>query len=296
MLKRRHGKQGEPVGISSMNSSSNPSKTGRGRSALLWILAVVITLASAYYQRKTGPTYLLAGHATLGTSTIAYKFSRSHAGEGGALVEVTAEDAAIVGSLVWRRYPTQDSWGEIPMTRKGNKLVAQLPHQPLAGKVEYHVRLQKEDRELILPPDRAAVLRFRGDVPAAFMLPHILFMFAAMLLSMRAGLAALTRKERTRGYVIWTAGLTFVGGMIFGPIVQYYAFGSFWTGAPFGWDLTDNKTLITMIGWIIAFVKTRKDKPAREWVLGASLLMLVTFLIPHSVLGSQLDYSKFSQS
>ena len=86
-----------------------------------------------------------------------------------------------------------------------------------------------------------------------------------------------------------------MGGMIFGPIVQYYAFGSFWTGVPFGWDLTDNKTLIAMIGWVTAFITTRRSKRAPGWVLGASILMLVTFLIPHSLLGSQLDYAKLSK-
>ena len=35
-----------------------------------------------------------------------------------------------------------------------------------------------------------------------------------------------------------------VGGFILGPLVQNYAFGELWTGVPFGWDLTDNKTLI----------------------------------------------------
>jgi hypothetical protein len=257
-------------------------------------LAGLITLASVYYQRKTGPTYPIAGHVVLDTATFTYKFLRSHGGEGGAGVEVASEDAAVNGLLVWRRYPTSDSWAEIPMERKGNKLVAELPHQPLAGKVEYHVRLLSGDAEQMLPPDRAVVLRFRGDVPAALMLPHILFMFAAMLFSTRAGLAALTRHEKTGSYVAWTAGLTSVGGMIFGPIVQYYAFGSFWTGVPFGWDLTDNKTLIAMIGWVAAFITTRRSKRARGWVLGASILMLVTFLIPHSLLGSQLDYAKLS--
>jgi hypothetical protein len=40
--------------------------------------------------------------------------------------------------------------------------------------------------------------------------------------------------------------------MILGPVVQYYAFGEFWTGVPFGWDLTDNKTLVAVIFWALA--------------------------------------------
>lgn len=178
------------------------------------------------------------------------------------------------------------------MRREGDELSASLPRQPSAGKVEYYVRLQAGDRQYLLPPDRAAVLRFRGDVPDTFLLPHILLMFAAMLFSTRAGLAALAREEKIRRLVIWATGMTFIGGMIFGPIVQYYAFGSFWTGVPFGWDLTDNKTLIAMIGWAIAFATSRRSQPARGWILGASVLTLIIFLIPHSLLGSQLDYAE----
>ncbi|MBU1707483.1 hypothetical protein KKB28_06170, partial [bacterium] len=99
----------------------------------------------------------------------------------------------------------------------------------------------------------------------------------------------------TRFYVAGAAGLTLVGGMILGPVVQNYAFGAFWTGVPFGWDLTDNKTLIAMVGWVIAFIATRRNPPARIWVLGASLLMFIIFMIPHSTLGSQLDYSTLSE-
>ena len=44
-----------------------------------------------------------------------------------------------------------------------------------------------------------------------------------------------------------TMGSLFLGGMLLGPIVQNFAFGDYWTGIPFGWDLTDNKTLLAAI-------------------------------------------------
>jgi hypothetical protein len=279
-----------------MNLSRNPERTRKTRSLLFWIVAVIVTLASAYYQRRTGPSYPMSGTAQVGAAAISYTFDRSHSSEDGAPVSVIIPDTTISATLDWRLYPTGDTWRQIPMRRDGEQLSASLPHQPPAGKVEYYVRLQARDRQYLLPPDRAVVLRFRGDVPAAAMVPHIFLMFLAMLLSTRAGLAALTRHEKTGSYVAWTAGLTLAGGLIFGPIVQYYAFGSFWTGAPLGWDLTDNKTFIVMIAWVLAFIKTRRDKPARGWVFGASILMLIIFLIPHSLLGSQLDYVKLGES
>ena len=75
-----------------------------------------------------------------------------------------------------------------------------------------------------------------------------------------------------------------------GPIVQYYAFNELWTGIPFGWDLTDNKTLIALIFWILAVVMNRK-KERPLYVALASFVLLLVFSIPHSLFGSQLDYT-----
>jgi hypothetical protein len=81
-----------------------------------------------------------------------------------------------------------------------------------------------------------------------------------------------------------------LGGMILGPAVQYYAFGDAWTGIPFAWDLTDNKTLLAFVFWILAVVMNiKKERPA--YVILASLVMLAIYSIPHSMFGSQLDPS-----
>jgi len=105
-----------------------------------------------------------------------------------------------------------------------------------------------------------------------------------------AGIAALGRTIDPRKLVLWTVVLLFIGGFILGPAVQKLSFGSLWTGIPFGWDLTDNKTLIALAVWVAALVAGRRGKPARGWVLAAAVVMLVVFLIPHSVLGSELKY------
>jgi hypothetical protein len=111
-----------------------------------------------------------------------------------------------------------------------------------------------------------------------------------MLLSTRAGLAALDRNADPRVYRNWTVGLLFAGGFIFGPLVQKLAFGTWWTGVPNGWDLTDNKTLIAMVFWVIAFIAGRGGRRARPWTVAAAMLMLVVFMIPHSLFGSELRY------
>jgi hypothetical protein len=89
---------------------------------------------------------------------------------------------------------------------------------------------------------------------------------------------------------MWTFGCLLIGGMILGPVVQLYAFGDLWTGIPFGWDLTDNKTLIAFVFWILAVVMNRKKERPVYTILAAVILLLI-YSIPHSMFGSQLDYS-----
>jgi uncharacterized BrkB/YihY/UPF0761 family membrane protein len=76
--------------------------------------------------------------------------------------------------------------------------------------------------------------------------------------------------------------------MILGPVVQKYAFNEFWAGIPFAWDLTDNKTLIAFIFWLIAFLINRKQ-PSRGWTMVAATVTMIIFAIPHSMFGSELD-------
>jgi hypothetical protein len=114
-----------------------------------------------------------------------------------------------------------------------------------------------------------------------------------MLISTRTGLEVL-KKDNFNYFklMLYTIATLIIGGFILGPLVQKFAFNEYWTGVPFGFDLTDNKTLIAFIGWMVAFIAHYKSKNPKYWILGAAILMLVVYLIPHSVLGSELDYSK----
>lgn len=260
------------------------------RSVLLWILAVILSISTAIYQRKTGPTWPVTETIDFSGQKRSIVLDRTHAGPGDQEVTVILGDSLVTGELIWRRYPTRDTFTTTPMNNEDGTLTGHLPHQPPAGKLEYRIRLQRGQEEAYLPAEGSVVTRFRGDVPIFIIIPHILFIFLAMAYSNRAGLEALSRGNNLRKQTYVTISLLFIGGMIFGPLMQKYAFGALWTGFPFGHDLTDNKTLVALIGWLVAFFKVRKNPKAWGWVLGAATLTLVVYLIPHSLLGSELKY------
>jgi hypothetical protein len=78
--------------------------------------------------------------------------------------------------------------------------------------------------------------------------------------------------------------------MILGPVVQKYAFGAYWTGWPWGTDLTDNKTAVAWLLWVAAFVTHRLGKDVTKLATVAALVTLLVYLIPHSMFGSELKY------
>ncbi len=257
---------------------------------LFWVIAVLITIAAAMYQRMTGPTYPDKVPVTIEGTEYALSLKRSQTNTRTCTIGFEIPDN-IAGNIFYRKFRTEEEWISVPMHREGSRLAGELPSQPAAGKLEYYIILTSpSDGEIVISKDKPVVIRFKGNVPAAVMIPHILIMFFAMLMSNLAGFTAAFGRTEQKKYGRWALWLLLAGGMILGPVVQKYAFGDLWTGIPFGWDLTDNKTLIAVFAWILAVVMNRKkDRPA--YTIAAALLLMLVYSIPHSLFGSELDYA-----
>lgn len=267
------------------------------KSVLFWILSIVITLLSAYYQRVTGPTYPLSEKILIDNQEIVYHLNRSHNSTEDCVISIDTKNDKFSGILEWKRFKTDDDFTKVEMKNENGVLTAPLPKQPPAGKLQYRVILNNENTNFEIPAEQKyVVIRYKGEVPLFILIPHIIAMFGTMLLSTRTGLEVFNNNPRLNLYISWTIGFLILGGMILGPLTQLYAFGALWTGFPFGFDLTDNKTLIALIGWLAAAFMYKRSKKPGIWIIGASLLLFIVYLIPHSVLGSELDYSKIDKN
>ena len=269
--------------------------TTRSISIALWIVAFVLTVILALFQRMTGPSYPKRGETLApGGDEVHFRLPRSHSGDGGLIIGLDAPESIRGGSIEWRRYPTSESWTTVTMIRDADgRLAATVPHQAPAGKVEYQLVLNTTEGELLVPPGEPVVARFRADVPAWVLIPHILAMFGSMLVSTRVLLEVLRPSTPDpRRSILIAMGLLVVGGLFLGPVVQKFAFGAFWTGWPNGHDLTDNKTLIACIAWLPATILAIRGRKLWAAVVVGWIVMMGIFLIPHSLRGSEMDWSE----
>jgi len=256
--------------------------------SFIWILAGLITLAAGIYQRVTGPTQPFKTEVNTGIQKFPVVFQRSHSGITDCPVVLQISDITVKGSLLFRKYPGKDEMTKIELKREGDKLTAFLPNQPPAGKLAYRLDLEKNGTPLVINNGIPVLIRFTGDVPKTILFVHILLMFLAMFFSNATGMLALFGIRSYKFFTFLTFAILFVGGLVFGPIVQKYAFNEWWSGIPFGWDLTDNKTLIATMVWLMALEMIKK-KHAAFWVIIAWAVTIVIFSIPHSLFGSQLN-------
>lgn len=265
--------------------------SARGKSILFWVLSFLLMGSLAVYQRMTGPTHPARGSVTIEGTTYKFKLLRSYETPENAPVTLNINRLGITGEIAYKRLRTNDEWTTVPMqlNEKG-EFIAYLPTQPAAGKLEYMVTVTDSVGRRFDLTEEPVVIRFKGKVPLYILIPHIFCMFFAMFFALRTGIESFTKGPSVKNLTKYTLIFFLLGGIILGPIVQKFAFGAFWTGWPFGHDLTDNKTLIAFLAWIIAYRKVSRDETKQLWVKIAATILILIYLIPHSALGSELDY------
>jgi hypothetical protein len=278
------------------------------KSILLWLAAAALTIACFVFQNRTGPTYPLEGTVETARGPVRFKFLRSE--EIGTPLQLMLREpvpAGVAGQVRWRRYKSHDDWrtsameaGSFRFTRRGNTeevrgVGASLPSLPeRAGKYEFYVDLDDGTGFKSVTGQKPIFARYKAPVPVFVLFPHILLVFLSMTLAVRTALAALTGGE-VRRLLPATIGSLLLGAFLLGPLVQKYAFGVWWSGFPYGYDWTDNKVVVELAAWLLAgavLLLSRDLKRVRAAVVLALAVTLAVYFIPHSIFGSEYDYTR----
>lgn len=228
-----------------------------------------------------------------------------HVGSGrpSVRIKVTPSDSISV-SLAYIHL--RDNARENIKMRKGDPGIweADLPNFNKGERLKYSFLLYRNEERMLRVPGGEAhyLLKYKGNVSSAVLILHIVFMFFAFFFIIETFLGALGILFSGEGieYAIrmMRIGLSclFVGGGPLGFVLNYQRFGPVWEGFPFGWDITDNKTQIIFISWLVTtfLVKgsffgrgERRDLiDGKRYAFAVVISFIITvglYLVPHSL-------------
>jgi hypothetical protein len=198
---------------------------------------------------------------------------------------------------------------------KGINWVGELPKLSKGQRYFYYFEIEYiyrgKNQSMFIPdwaPDKPLLYVTYEGKPNKFLLVlHIVMVIGAAIFLLHAlfyAASCLLEKDKTKyieyfdksfkttlsGWILFTVSTLFIGYYI-----SYQVFGKGWTGLPVGDDITDNKSLFTMIYWGLVlllrsnnklkFIVLNKTISIRTFcimVIIGALLTTVVFLIPHS--------------
>lgn len=192
-------------------------------------------------------------------------------------------------------------------TIEANYFVTTLP--PRAKNQKYYFFVEAVDKSgniLVLPEDpinrkEFLTVAFKIDPTLWILAVHIALMLAALFFIIHVFYYVfnyLWNKQewnipKTFNAILWGMIMFGISGFPLGMFIAYQKWGVAWGGVPFGWDITDNKTLIVFVYWMLLLVLAKKilfKKGATGYqtfawlsILGILLTIAIFVVIPHSL-------------
>jgi len=218
-------------------------------------------------------------------------------------VNLVGDQAAQVGGVLYYSVDKGIEQTSIMNHSDDMTLVGNLPAGEIGERLVYRIELTKDgDLKASMAPakERGYLLKYKGPVSAFVLIPHIVLMFAGVFCSFMAlfyGFDLMLGKKKVKQAaiaVLLSFFCGFIGGVLIGIEVTHEVFGgSGWGGWPVGNDVTDTKTEIFLLFWLVTMIfgwaglSGRKLKISNKtfgvMIIISFIITLAAFLIPHSI-------------
>lgn len=206
------------------------------------------------------------------------------------------------------RTATNLPYQEVTLARSGRSVSGIIPAGRRGDRAYYFLSVEDSAGTMLatLPADssKPLLIKFKGKVASWVLTAHIVAMFGSIFFVLLAGMGAVDLlrgvgklKVVVRNSVM-ALNLIFIGGFPLGIVVAYQTFGVGWDGVPFGWNITDNKTLIIFLFWLATVLvgferlsrapgqRLQSAPSPRSFALLVIVSVFVTlavYLVPHSL-------------
>jgi hypothetical protein len=179
-----------------------------------------------------------------------------------------------------------------------NNYIGEIPTLPKGERYFYYIELKDKLGNIKKIPQNAPekplfYITYEGKPNKHLLTLHILLVIASLIILVHAfywALNIILIKENSGLFLKLKKSIKFgslsffIGAIILGYAVAKQAFGKGWNGLPLGDDITDNKSLLTLLYWgALYFASFRiKERTTAMLIIIGTILTLIIYLIPHS--------------
>ena len=198
---------------------------------------------------------------------------------------------SIFHTLTMKRMPDTDLFG------------VYVPGYLLGNRTYYYMEASDKSGNRVVLPGSATdsftseydyyKIRWEGKATFILLLLHIVLMVAALFLLIHAlyyAMCYLMNGEKAEHIIrAVNAGIVafFITGFPIGCVIEKQVLGNYWEGFPFGLDITDSKTLLILVLFVVFMYLQKKGKISMKgyaWsVVINTVVTIVLFLLPHSL-------------
>ncbi|MCX5754326.1 MAG: hypothetical protein NTW97_11935 [Candidatus Krumholzibacteria bacterium] len=273
------------------------------RRIIIGVVLTLLLLAAARRLSVNRPADLVSGEEGL---RVYHRTVTEMVGPGQPRVQARIDPAQHVALVVrWITPPSSEIEARGMWEIRKGLWEACFPELEKGTKIKYWITVATaEGRKVRMPgdPEKFGVLSYKGKASNLVVGAHVLFMFGAfffMVMSFLAAIGILRGREDKKNAVRAARGVlasSFIGGWPLGLLLNYQTFGKLWEGFPFGYDVTDNKTQVIFILWLVSLLLAwgsftgkgeEKDRLGRRAfalsIVACFVVSLILFILPHSI-------------
>jgi len=273
------------------------------RRIIISVVVALALLAAARWLSKGKPVDYAVKDAGM---TLYHRTVAAQIGPGQPLLRVRVAPPLLLGIVVrWIQPPSKEIGARRLFRVEDNRYEGVLPDLGKGARIKYWITVTNvEGTKIRIPkdPSKFGILAFKGPASKPVLVAHIACMFGAfffMVMSLFGAVGILRAREGKRSAVRsarWVLISSFIGFVPFGMFLNHEAYGTLWEGYPFGRDITDSKTQVIFVLWLVTLLLVRgsfigggeeKDRlgpAAFAWAIIVSFLVsLALFIVPHSI-------------
>jgi len=264
-----------------------------------------------------GDTRIVYNHAKEEDTGFPYRFSVVISSTSVQVPQDGVKAYYIKGEDMVAKYPNVKKTDFIALnmsgTPKGDVFAGSLPSREKNTKYYFFMELYDSQKNLLTTlPENALEndvcrkfyrVSYKKDPNIPGLLIHILLMMVSLMFMLHAFYFAFNYlwnkydwvAQKSIMSIFWGTVCYFISGFPLGIWIEYEKYGTYWTGFPVGWDMTDSKTFFVFFYWLVVVVLVKgtifsKDKTkdiisykTYAWLvlIGSILTMVSRFIIPH---------------